>query len=83
VGVLKGRCGCHTVDYEVSDEFIRAFMRHCSNCRATTGSAFLPWGEIEREKFEVTQGYARLLVDALDLNQVPRPLDQALAHVWP
>ena len=25
--------------------------------------------------------YARLLVEALDLNQVPRPLDQVLAHV--
>jgi hypothetical protein len=25
--------------------------------------------------------YARLLVDALDLTQVPRPLDRALAHV--
>jgi hypothetical protein len=25
--------------------------------------------------------YARLLVDALDLHQVPRPLDQVLAHV--
>jgi hypothetical protein len=25
--------------------------------------------------------YARLLVDALDLSEVPRPLDQALAHV--
>jgi len=27
-------------------------------------------------------GYARLLVDALDLTQVPRPLDLVLAHVW-
>jgi hypothetical protein len=26
--------------------------------------------------------YARLLVDALDLAQVPRPLDRVLAHVW-
>ena len=26
--------------------------------------------------------YARLLVDALDLTQVPRPLDRVLAHAW-
>jgi len=26
--------------------------------------------------------YARLLIDALDLTQVPRPLDRVLAHVW-
>jgi hypothetical protein len=25
--------------------------------------------------------YARLLVDALDLEKIPRPLDQVLAHV--
>jgi hypothetical protein len=54
--VLKGRCGCRTVEYEVSDEFLVAFACHCSNCRATTGSAFLPWGEIEQEKFAVTKG---------------------------
>jgi hypothetical protein len=60
--VLKGRCGCHTVEYEVSDEFIAAFICHCSNCRATTGSAFLPWGEIERGKFRVTKGAASLVL---------------------
>lgn len=58
--MLKGRCGCGTVEYEVSDEFVVAFICHCSNCRATTGSAFLPWGEIEPEKFRVTQGAASL-----------------------
>jgi hypothetical protein len=58
--VLKGRCGCRTVEYEVLDEFLVAYACHCSNCRATTGSAFLPWGEIEREKFKVTKGTTAL-----------------------
>jgi hypothetical protein len=58
--VLKGRCGCHTVGYEVSDEFVAAYFCHCSNCRASTGSVFLPWGEIEPEKFRVTRGEASL-----------------------
>jgi len=40
----------------VADEFVVAFNCHCSNCRATTGSAFLPWGEIERGKLTVTKG---------------------------
>jgi hypothetical protein len=44
------------VTYEVSDEFAAAYNCHCSNCRATTGAAFLPWGEIEREKLTVTKG---------------------------
>ena len=60
---LRGRCGCRTVAYEVANEFVLAFNCHCSNCRATTGSAFLPWGEIEREKLEVVARPDSLLVD--------------------
>ena len=60
--MLRGRCACKTVAYEVADEFIVAYNCHCSNCRATTGSAFLPWGEIEREKLTVTEGAASLMV---------------------
>ena len=61
--VLRGRCACNSVRYEVVDEFIVAFNCHCSNCRATTGSAFLPWGEIECEKFRIVVGADSLLVD--------------------
>jgi hypothetical protein len=60
--VLRGRCGCNAIAYEVSDEFVAAFSCHCSNCRATTGSAFLPWGEIGREKLSVTKGAGSLMV---------------------
>ena len=54
--MLKGRCACRAVTYEVADEFVVAYNCHCSNCRATTGSAFLPWGEIERAQLTVTEG---------------------------
>lgn len=60
--MLKGRCGCNAVGYEVSDEFVVAFNCHCSNCRANTGSAFLPWGEIEPEKLRVTKGADSLIL---------------------
>jgi hypothetical protein len=50
------------VVYEVSDEFISAFNCHCSRCRAATGSAFRPWGEIEPEKLRVTKGEDALIV---------------------
>jgi hypothetical protein len=60
--VLRGRCACNAIAYEVSDEFVAAFNCHCSNCRATTGSAFLPWGEIEGEKLRVTKGAETLMV---------------------
>jgi hypothetical protein len=61
--VLRGRCACNAIAYEVPDEFVVAYNCHCSNCRALTGSAFLPWGEIEREKLRVTKGGESLLVE--------------------
>jgi hypothetical protein len=54
--VLKGRCACNAVAFDVADEFRVAFNCHCSNCRALSGSAFLPWGEIEPDKLKVTSG---------------------------
>jgi hypothetical protein len=54
--VLRGRCACNAVAYEVADEFVVAFNCHCSRCRAATGSAFRPWGEIEPEKMRFTDG---------------------------
>jgi hypothetical protein len=60
---LKGRCGCRAVAFEVSDEFVVAYNCHCSNCRATTGSAFLPWGEIDGQKLRVTKGADVLMVE--------------------
>ena len=60
--MLRGRCACDTVRFEVSDEFVVAFNCHCSNCRALTGSAFLPWGEIEPEKLRLTRGAGSTIV---------------------
>jgi hypothetical protein len=70
--VLRGRCGCNAVAYEVADEFVGAYNCHCSNCRATTGSAFLPWGEIERDKLRITKGgeSLRLLGDAEAIHEM-------------
>jgi hypothetical protein len=61
--MLTGRCACEAVGYRVEDEFVVAYNCHCANCRALTGSAFLPWGEIEPEKLSVTSGMDSLLVD--------------------
>jgi hypothetical protein len=60
--MLRGRCACEAVSFGVADAFVAAFNCHCSNCRAMTGSAFLPWGEIERDKLQVTGGDDALLV---------------------
>jgi hypothetical protein len=61
-GTLSGKCECGAVRYDVADEFRYAGNCHCSNCRASTGSAFKPFAGIERDKLTVTQGADTLLV---------------------
>jgi len=60
--VLRGRCECRGVAYRVRDEFLYAANCHCSNCRASTGSAFKPFAGIERDKLEVVEGADNLLL---------------------
>jgi hypothetical protein len=60
--MLAGRCECGAVRYRVADEFLYASNCHCSNCRASTGSAFKPFAGIERDKLEVVEGADTLLV---------------------
>ena len=60
--ILSGRCECRAVSYRVPDEFRYAANCHCSNCRASTGSAFKPFAGIERDKLEVVAGADTLLV---------------------
>jgi hypothetical protein len=62
VSALSGKCFCGAVRYRVADEFVYAMNCHCSNCRAATGSAFKPFGGIERAKLEVTEGVDKLFV---------------------
>jgi len=60
--MLAGKCECGATRYRVEDAFLYAGNCHCSNCRASTGSAFKPFAGIEREKIEVVEGADTLLV---------------------
>jgi hypothetical protein len=60
--LLDGKCECGAVRYRVQDAFLYAANCHCSNCRASTGSAFKPFAGIERDKLEVVAGGETLLV---------------------
>jgi hypothetical protein len=67
---LKGGCLCGAVEYEVADEFRYAMICHCSQCRRATGSAFKPFGGIERAKFAVVRGkdHLRIFGDVMTHN---------------
>jgi hypothetical protein len=60
--MLEGRCECGAVRYRVADEFKYSANCHCSNCRASTGSAFKPFAGIERPKLQITAGDDKLLI---------------------
>src|SRR5262245_58767407 len=60
--MLAGACECGGVRYRVEDAFLYAANCHCSRYRAATGSAFKPFGGIERGKLEVTDGLDTLHV---------------------
>jgi hypothetical protein len=53
---LTGRCQCGQVEYAVEDAFRYALNCHCSKCRQATGSAFKPFGGIERGKLRIVRG---------------------------
>ena len=61
--VLTGGCLCGAVQYKVRDAFRYALNCHCSQCRRVTGSAFKPFGGIERDKFAVTKGAKSLTIN--------------------
>jgi hypothetical protein len=54
---------CGAVQYAVRDEFRYALNCHCSQCRRATGSAFKPFGGIERDKFTITKGENSLAIN--------------------
>jgi hypothetical protein len=62
---LKGSCLCGAVIYTVADEFNYALICHCSQCRRATGSAFKPFGGIERAKLKVTSGKLMIYGDVM------------------
>jgi hypothetical protein len=62
---LSGGCLCGEAHYTVADEFTYAYLCHCSQCRRATGSAFKPFGGIERAKLRVTGGELRIFGDVM------------------
>jgi hypothetical protein len=80
--MLRGRCACNAVVFEVADEFVEAFTCHCSRCRAMTGSAFLPWGEIEPEKLTITNGEESLILSGDPVGHHSRRCEKCYSLVY-
>ena len=60
--MIKGRCGCGTVRYEVSGELSEYCHCHCSICRRIHGAAFVSWGTVSRAEFKYLSGEDHLKI---------------------
>ncbi len=54
--MIKGRCECGNVQYEVNGELTEFCHCHCSVCRKLHGAAFVTWGGVARDEFSYTSG---------------------------
>jgi hypothetical protein len=63
---IRGGCLCGAIQYSVEDSFAYALNCHCSQCRRATGSAFKPFGGIERSKLSLAPEAGSLLIFGSD-----------------
>jgi hypothetical protein len=71
--ILSRGCPCGAVQYKVRDTFRCPMNCHCSQCRRATGSAFKPFGGIERDKFTDAPHLCRVEGAALRDHRQPAP----------
>jgi len=58
--MIKGRCECNKVNYEVRGELKEFCHCHCSICRRLHGAAFVSWGGVARDELTFTSGESDL-----------------------
>ena len=58
--MIKGRCECGKVQYEVDAEITDLSHCHCSQCRRLHGAAFASFGGVPRDKFSFVSGESDL-----------------------
>ena len=58
--MIKGRCECAKVQYQVAGELKDYCHCHCSICRRLHGAAFATWGGVVRAEFSYTAGQDNL-----------------------
>ena len=54
--MIKGRCECGEVQYEVNAEISDLSYCHCTQCRRLHGAAFAAYGGIPRDRFRYLSG---------------------------
>ena len=58
--MLKGRCECGTVKFEIESEIQTLSHCHCSMCRRLHGAAFATFATVDRRAFRLLSGEPQL-----------------------
>lgn len=58
--MIRGRCLCGDVEFEITQAIQPFELCHCSRCRKVTGSAFLAQVTVRREDFRWRSGRDRI-----------------------
>ncbi len=75
--MLRGRCACNAVGFDVADEFFRAYNCHCSNCDGSNHEALC--AECLSLLYWTSQGeFARVPYGAL----VDEPALKPMGHMF-
>ena len=54
--MIKGRCECRRVEFEVTGEIVDFSHCHCSQCRRLHGAAYASFAGVKRDHFRYTSG---------------------------
>ena len=60
--MIKGRCECGKVEYEVSGKITGFSHCHCSQCRPLHGAAFATFGGVKRNHFRYLSGESSIKI---------------------
>ncbi|HEY9218162.1 MAG TPA: GFA family protein [Phenylobacterium sp.] len=52
--MLKGRCHCGAVSYEMSSQTIHQALCHCEDCRRCAGAPMVAWAMVKEDDLKVT-----------------------------
>ena len=59
LSAIQGGCLCGQVRYEVAGEPYDITHCHCSDCRRSSGAAFVTWASFRQSGFRITAGHPR------------------------
>lgn len=56
MNLIKGRCHCQKIKFEITPPTEFCSHCHCESCRRTHGAAFVTWTSVPNNQLKITEG---------------------------